>query len=97
MRALFRRFRDWNQASLFNRTVVTVAAFLIMACASIATMSFAAVTVTKAVFKPAEAAPSASASAPASGGVVDAGKGAAPSHVASLAPGGVPIALPGLP
>jgi hypothetical protein len=46
------RFKDWQATSLFRRTVVAVATFTMLACVSIATMSFVAVSATKAVFKP---------------------------------------------
>jgi hypothetical protein len=54
----------WKQTSLLRRTVVTVAAFVMLACGSIATMSFAALAATKAVFQPPPSTSAAAASAP---------------------------------
>ncbi len=78
MRDWIARARTWKDASLLRRVVVTVTAFVMLCCLSIGTMSFAAVTATRAVFKPADA-PSASASgAPRADASTDgASKGAA--------------------
>lgn len=62
MRSLFSRFQGWKQASLLRRTVVTVATFVLLACASIAFMSYAALAATQAIFKAPPAGASASAS-----------------------------------
>jgi hypothetical protein len=69
VRSLFARFSEWKQASLLRRTVVTVAAFVMLACASIGTMSYAAVSATRAVFKPAPSASAPAGSAMAPGDV----------------------------
>lgn len=67
MRSLFSRFQGWKQASLLRRTVVTVATFVLLACASIAFMSYAALAATSAIFKTPPASGSASASAALAG------------------------------
>jgi hypothetical protein len=59
-------FRAWKDASLLRRTVVTVAAFVMMTTLSITVMSVGAVAATHAVFHPAadsSASPKSSASA----------------------------------
>ncbi len=70
LRDRFARFNAWKDASLLRRVVVTVAAFVMLSCFSIGTLSFAAITATRAVFKPAEspAAHASSAAAPGSPG-----------------------------
>lgn len=67
MRTLFSRFREWKQVSLLRRTVVTVATFVLLSCASIAFMSYAALAATQAIFK----APPASSAASSSGAASD--------------------------
>jgi hypothetical protein len=76
LRVWFRRFREWKQASLLRRTVVTVAAFVLIACASIATMSYAAVAATQAIFK-----------SPGSSSGAAANPSSAPSDADSAGPG----------
>ena len=77
MREWIGRVRSWKDASLLRRVVVTVTAFVMLSFLSIGTMSFAAVTATRAVFKPADAPLASSSSAPRAG-VADAPSGAAP-------------------
>jgi hypothetical protein len=67
VRGLLDRFRQWKEASLLRRTVVTVAAFVMMTCVSIATMSYAATTATKAVFPPSPAPSSSGMPGPSAG------------------------------
>lgn len=83
MRSLFSRFQGWKQASLLRRTVVTVATFVLLACASIAFMSYAALAATQAIFKTPPASGSASASAAALAGSADADSASASTKLPS--------------
>jgi hypothetical protein len=62
------RIKAWKEASLLRSVVVTVAAFVMLSCFSIGTLSFVAVAATRAVFKPAEPSAASASSAASTGG-----------------------------
>lgn len=88
MRDRIARFQAWKDASLLRRVVVTVAAFVMLSCFSIGTLSLAAITATRAVFKPTESTVQGSSSAVAANDATNGIDTGAPKSGASSKKGG---------